>query len=182
MSLCGPTDSRMALIQLLLPLLRKSESPRVLSVLSGGVHSSLDSKIWKSDPELKTSFTLKNAADAAGFYNDLALDHFARDPANKNIEFVHSAPGFVSTGWGKDMPWYVRGLLAPLKMLAMKKEDAAEYLCVPLLSPDLQTKKGLVIMGVKATNATVTGGHTDEAREAIWKHTVEVFARGGISA
>lgn len=55
---------RIAFIQLLLPLLRASPSGRVLSVLSAGVHSTYAH--YEADPELKTHFSLKNAADAAG--------------------------------------------------------------------------------------------------------------------
>ncbi len=89
--------SRMAFIYALLPLLRQAQSPRVLSVLSGGVHSPYAE--WRSDPELKTHYSLKNAADAAGFYNDLALDALARAPEDSKIAFIHAAPGFVNTNW-----------------------------------------------------------------------------------
>lgn len=68
--------SRMALTDALLPALRNGRSPRVLSVLSGGVHSVYEG--YKTDFELKTSYSLKNAADAAGFYNDLCLDAFSK--------------------------------------------------------------------------------------------------------
>ncbi len=84
---------RFAFIDNLLPLLRKSESsPKVMSVLSGGVHAAYTE--YKADPELKVNFSLKNAADAAGFYNDLALDKFSELPENKAITFIHAAPGF----------------------------------------------------------------------------------------
>ena len=43
---------------------------------------------------------------AAGFYNDLGLDSFARQPENKNVTFIHAAPGFVNTNWGTELPWY----------------------------------------------------------------------------
>lgn len=169
----------MALVQLLLPLLRNSTSPRVLSVLSAGVHSPYSN--WNTDPELKTSYSLKNAADAAGFYNDLALDHFARDPLNSNVLFIHEAPGIVSTNIGSDLPYLARKLSQGLlKVFGMSKEDAAEYLCMPLLTPDEKAGKGLLLLGPKNAAAKVTKAHTDEAMEAVWKSTVEVWRRGGI--
>jgi hypothetical protein len=42
---------------------------------------------------LERTYSIKNAADAAGFYNDLALDSLSRE--NPSISFQHAAPGFV---------------------------------------------------------------------------------------
>ena len=96
---------RMALISELLPALRAAPEARVISVLSGGVHSAFPA--FATDPELKHSYSIKAAADAAGFYNDLGLDAFAVQSTNANIAFVHAAPGFVQTSWGTEMPWYL---------------------------------------------------------------------------
>ncbi len=52
-------------------MLRQAPDPRVMSVLSGGVHGPYSS--LKSDIALETTYSLKNAADAAGFYNDLMV-------------------------------------------------------------------------------------------------------------
>lgn len=85
---------RFAYIQFLLPLLRKStNSAKVLTVLSGGVHSPYPH--YTTDPMLKTNYSLANAANAAGFYNDLMVDKLSEDTENSNITFIHSAPGFV---------------------------------------------------------------------------------------
>jgi hypothetical protein len=54
-----------------------------------GVHSPYHH--MRDDPELKENYSLKHAADAAGFYNDLMLDAFARE--NQEVCFLHSAPG-----------------------------------------------------------------------------------------
>ena len=48
----------------------------MISVLSAGVHGVYGH--LKDDPALKTHFSLKSAADAAGFYNDLALASFSQ--------------------------------------------------------------------------------------------------------
>jgi NAD(P)-dependent dehydrogenase (short-subunit alcohol dehydrogenase family) len=89
---------RFAYILFLLPLLRKSTAPpKVLSVLSGGVHSPYAQ--YATDPMLKTNYSLGNAANAAGFYNDLAVDTLSKQPENSNITFIHSAPGFVRYCW-----------------------------------------------------------------------------------
>jgi len=76
---------RMAFLKYLLPALSQSSSSqsgesenhegrggggsRVLSVLSGGIHSAYEEMF--NDPELKENYSLKNAADSAGYYNDL---------------------------------------------------------------------------------------------------------------
>ena len=47
-----------------------------MSILSAGVHSPYAK--YAEDPELSQgSYSIKNAADAGGFYNDIFLDVFA---------------------------------------------------------------------------------------------------------
>lgn len=88
----------MAMVSELLPHLRLAQAPRVVSVLSGGVHASFNG--FEDDPELKLgSYSIANAANAAGFYNDLGLDWLAVQPGNNHVAFVHAAPGFVNTNW-----------------------------------------------------------------------------------
>jgi NAD(P)-dependent dehydrogenase (short-subunit alcohol dehydrogenase family) len=83
--------SRMAFIQSLLPALRKGGDARVLSVLSAGIHGAFEG--YNTDFTLERTYSIKNAADAAGFYNDLAMDSLSRE--NPTISFQHAAPGFV---------------------------------------------------------------------------------------
>ena len=83
--------SRMAFIESLLPALRNSGDARVLSVLSAGIHGAYEG--YNSDFTLERTYSIKNAADAAGFYNDLALDALSRE--NPSVSFQHAAPGFV---------------------------------------------------------------------------------------
>jgi NAD(P)-dependent dehydrogenase (short-subunit alcohol dehydrogenase family) len=85
---------RFAYITFLLPLLRKStHHPKVLSVLSGGVHTPYAE--YASDPMLKKNYSISNAANAAGFYNDLAVEKFSEQAENSKVGFVHAGPGFV---------------------------------------------------------------------------------------
>ena len=83
--------SRVAFIEALLPALRSSADARVLSVLSAGIHGAFEG--YNSDFTLEKTYSIKNAADAAGFYNDLALDSLSRE--NPSVSFQHAAPGFV---------------------------------------------------------------------------------------
>lgn len=90
---------------------------RVMSILSGGVHKPYT---IKSDLALERNYSVPNAADAAGFYNDLALDRFSREDGWNGVSFIHAAPGFVSTTWGKDFPFYLRG---PLRLAQQVRAD-----------------------------------------------------------
>ena len=67
---------RMAFVKSFLPGLRSAgPDARVISVLSGGVHSAYAE--YSNDFELTDNYSIKNAADAAGFYTDLGLDALA---------------------------------------------------------------------------------------------------------
>ncbi|OQR88572.1 FabG domain-containing protein, partial [Thraustotheca clavata] len=154
--------SRMAFIQEFLPLLRAStNSPRVLSVLSGGKHSSFP--LYQQDPELKENYSLSNAATAAGFYNDLMLDSYSTDPENNTIAFAHSAPGIVNTDWGNKFPFFINLLFTPLKLFAKTPADCAELMSDFLLNPSVLP--GFYVFDQYGQPATTTQLHTIEAKD-----------------
>jgi len=162
--------SRVAFIESLIPELEQAEG-RVLSVFSAGVHSAFAG--YREDPNLERSFSLKNAADSCGFYNDLALDQLSRE--HPQLTFIHSAPGFVKTNWGSDLPWVLRGLVRTMQLFAKSPDDCAEFMCAPLLDPDL--KPGFHLFNEHAGPASPTSMHTDEAREFVTKFTREVLSK-----
>jgi NAD(P)-dependent dehydrogenase (short-subunit alcohol dehydrogenase family) len=176
--------SRMGFIHQLLPQLKKSPSPRVLSVLAAGMHPPYAH--WKDDTELKTHYSLKNAADAGCFYNDLALDALAKK--EDKILFAHANPGFVDTRVSRNMVaplrWIVNGLAA---VFATSPKDAAEYLGQPLLKSDEDVaklraeEKGAFLMGPSGQKVGKTSLHDDEKANFIWNHAVEVIKRCGVS-
>lgn len=170
--------SRIAVLSGFLPSLKQSQSPRVLSILSAGIHSPYAE--YKTDFTLQEHYSLKNCADAAGFYNDLALDYFARE--NPNLTLIHAAPGVVATSWGSEFPAPVRWLTRLFQKFATPAEDAAEFLSLRLLQPDDKRVKGLVLQGAGGQVVGKTKLHTDEAVETVWKQTVEVFKRCGVDA
>lgn len=173
--------SRMAFIAGTLPLLRavlaSSQPARVLSVLSAGVHAPYAHVLH--DPELKQHYSLKNAANAAGFYNDLCLDALARDAANGRISFIHAAPGFVNTRWGSELPWLGRAMVRLLQPLGRSPEDCAEAMCDPLLRPD--AAPGLMLMNENAEPLPLCKGHTEDVRQFVWAHTQDVLRRNGVA-
>lgn len=181
--------SRMAMIQGLLPGLRKSSNhPVVLSVLSGGVHSVY--KHYRQDPTMTKHYSVVNAANAAGFYNDLCLDHYALDSKNANVTFVHSSPGFVNTNWGTELGVVMRCMVRALQPLGRKASDAAEYLLGPSVmalqqldqvEPLIKTKVegGVYIYGENGQPKSLTAEHSASARDFIWLHTKEVLQKVG---
>mmetsp|Transcript_53107 Transcript_53107/g.99508 ORF Transcript_53107/g.99508 Transcript_53107/m.99508 type:complete len:294 (-) Transcript_53107:27-908(-) len=160
--------SRMALIQHFLPYLTAS-SGRVLTVLSAGVHAPYTG--YASDVALKQSYSLKNAADAAGFYTDVGLSMYAEE--NPEVSFIHTCPGFVASSWGTEMPTLLRVPIRLLQSLFGKSsEDCAEFMCAPLFDTDLGP--GFHLRGEFAELASVADT-TEEAKPLVWKHTQEVL-------
>lgn len=187
--------SRMGMIQSLLPALTKSDMPAVVvSVLSGGVHSVYQK--YQDDPTLKQTYSIKNAADAAGYYNDLGLDQFALD--HSEIKFVHAAPGFVNTNWGSEFHPILRGIVRFMQPFGKSAADCAEMLMgatvlaveagesLPELpkrneNDDPSSEGGVYIIGQHGKTAALTKDHSPGARASIWKHTKEVLRKAGIA-
>ena len=89
--------SRALLASALAPAMKASPDPRVLTVLSAGVHGPY--KHYANDPELSRGhYSIKNAADSTGCYNDVLVDQLSAE--NPTISYLHAAPGFVATSWG----------------------------------------------------------------------------------
>jgi NAD(P)-dependent dehydrogenase (short-subunit alcohol dehydrogenase family) len=168
--------SRAAFAKGLLPALSLSPSPRVLSVLSAGVHHPY--KNYLADPELSLgSYSTKNAADAAGFYNDIFLDQLARD--YRDITFVHAAPGLVSTRWGVEMPAIIRWAVRVLQFcVGRPKEHAAEYLMRGFLNPELRGDGRLVLLDQYGLMTPKVTDLHEAARAPVSAHINAVLAAG----
>lgn len=165
--------SRVAFALALLPELRAGDQPVVLSVLSGGVHGAYGHAA--DDFELRRNYGLKNAADAAGFYNDAAWASLAAEKGNENVTFVHAAPGFINTAWGTQLPTPVRAMVRCLQaVLASPAADCAEFLVAPLLRGG--GGGGFRLQGPTGEPASVTPQH-EAAREGIWAKTQEALLR-----
>ncbi len=157
---------------------------RAISILSGGVHNSSYHNL--DDLDLKKNFTLVNAANAAGFYNDLAADQLSRDSdflkaarsdPTRGISFIHAAPGFVQSTWGKDFPWYLQGALRFVQRWGKSTETCATLMIDNGLVDPIRRGQGYLIMSEMGAVAKVTDLHTDLYREAVWKHTNELIDR-----
>ncbi|KAG4423333.1 hypothetical protein IFR04_003567 [Cadophora malorum] len=84
--------SRLRFIYNLLPLLKASPLPRVITILAGGQESAIDI----NDLEVKNNFTFIKAAENGTTQTTLALEELAK--SNPTITFIHKYPGFVNSG------------------------------------------------------------------------------------
>ena len=158
-----------------------------MSILSGGVHSPFQG--YKTDPELKDTYSIKNAADMAGYYNDLFFDALAKRSNNGSINFIHSCPGFVNSNWGTEMPWYLKGVIRCMQPLGKSTSECAEFMVDPVLRSATGQEMidrpngdfdGVFIMHEDATASKLTKAHTEDAVSSVWKTTAEVLRRAGL--
>ena len=104
----------MRFISNLLPLLSKSSSPRVVSILAAG----REATIVTSDFELSSpdNYSLVNATNHTATLTTLAMDELSKE--NPKVTFIHKYPGIVKTGLLGKMfddwkgAWKILGVLA----------------------------------------------------------------------
>ncbi|GKT42604.1 oxidoreductase lepF [Colletotrichum spaethianum] len=82
----------------LLPLLRASPAPRVLTVLAGSMLSSKGVLFDDLNLEKPGNFGGMRTQTHMGVMNTLFLDRLAAEPGNDKVTFVHNWPGAVDTG------------------------------------------------------------------------------------
>jgi len=195
----------MLFTQNLLPLLNaagsSNELARVVSVLAAG----REGKLVESDLDLKTNYSLSNAAGHAVTMTDLAMEHLAHE--NPDVGFVHTYPSGVRTGIGNALPaplrlgmqaMYILG--APLMVPLEQSGERNLFHSTSLMYPPAHNKVGAPLPeggkvskdseGGEGTNGAyllnwngeATGkeallkGYRDRGfPKTIWEHTVEVF-------
>ena len=144
---------------------------RVLSVLSAGVHSRYSK--FETDFDLSQgSYTLSNAANAAGLYNDAGFETLAS--LNPTWTVAHAAPGFVNTSWGTEMPWYLRGLVRMMQPLGRDLETCGEILTKALLEIK---EPGFHRMDQNGKPVTDKNLYSNEERESIWRKTLDLLPK-----
>ena len=166
--------SRHAFVRGLLPQLKAAESGRVLSVLSAGVHSSW--RGWETDPELsRGGYSIANAADTAGFYNDIFLDSLA--DRETDVSFMHQTPGVVNTRWGTEFPAPLRFMTRCLMpIFATNPKKYAEFTFAALTDPARTT--GLHLLDAKGqAGAKLTALHA-AAKDKIFQHLNAILDSG----
>lgn len=194
--------SRVLFVLHLMPLLSRAEAPKVVSVLGGGLER--ESSINLNDLDLKNpeNFSMLKAQPQYLTMNTVALDKMASE--NPNVTFIHSWPGWVSTGnvWRGVDPnstfwnWFVWLFLEPLinligfshevsgqKHLFQSTSAAFGGCGVPWQGkPGVNTvgkhENGLFLVNYKCDctpNAKVMHTLREKARGQVWEHTQEVL-------
>lgn len=164
--------SRIYLAKMLAPSLKPGG--RILSVLSAGVHSRYDQ--FQEDFLLEDNYSIKNAADAAGFYNDAGFEQLAIN--NPALIVAHAVPGFVNTNWGTEFPWYLRGVVRLLQNFGRSSDDCGTYLSDGLLKlPTQSPESGGNFYLLDQNGKIIQGGmkHSAEERDIIWSKTLETL-------
>lgn len=164
--------SRFAFAYYLNDLLQKSVDPRFVTVLSAGVHKPYQHFI--EDPFLESNYSMKNMADAAGLYNDLGIAALSK--RHSQISYIHIAPGFVSTNWGQDLPFYMKPLLSLGKQFAKSKEDCAEFLCQTIFNP-IYKAPGYYLLDEFGQPTKPTDYQHPDNIEVFWKHTEDYLKK-----
>ena len=141
-----------------------------LFVLSGGVHSAYTEGLRDGDWGLKNSYSLGNAANAAGFYTDLAIEQLSEK--FPKVRFVHAAPGFVASNWGEDLVLPIRWLIRGLQAVAGTSIEK----CADKLSPVVFEAKepGWFLSSQNGQLVDPLPEQKDEQiRKLVWDHTLK---------
>lgn len=192
--------SRVLFIRHLLPLLEAAESPRVVSVLGGGMESRA---VDVDDLGLKKpgNFGAMKAQLQYISMNTMAMEKLASE--NPDVTFIHSWPGWVNTGnvkRGRDpnsiLSWVIWIFLEPLIALFSfnDEESAQRHLFIstsaafggrgvpwngkPGVTSLEKKASGLFLVNYKCDctlNAKVLPQLREKAQGKIWEHTLEVL-------
>ncbi|TVY93321.1 Oxidoreductase [Lachnellula willkommii] len=180
--------SRMRAVQLMLPLLNKAESPRIVSVLAGGMEGPLkEADLDLRDPP---NWSFWNSSVHSATMGTLALERFARQ--NPHLSLVHWFPGPVDTpGLAKARKF---GMSPPTQMSPEESGERAVFLAtsaqyaiqggvVPIqegLEAAKRSGGGVFLVGPQGESTDnehlLSGMRKRGVDEAVWSFTETVFA------
>ncbi|KAI1369830.1 short-chain dehydrogenase/reductase [Xylaria arbuscula] len=190
--------SRIRLAHTLLPLLNKSQSPRVVSVLAGGQEGSVDEDLGLENPG---NFSTSSASYHSCTMNTLMSERLASE--NPRVSFIHAFPGMVNTPLFNHLSSGIKGTLlsytiAPVaKLFGRSVSDAGHWGLFIATSARYSVDDGVVplTMGIGKAGRTKGGiflvnekGETIDNEKVlgpfrkrgvdkkIWTHTQQVFA------
>lgn len=192
--------SRTRITQLLLPLLNKSRSPRVVNILAGGK----EGPIHEDDLSLDNpkNFSVSSSNFHSTTMLTLSMEHFASE--YPRVSFAHQFPGLVATPLFYRISGGVRGvflryLVAPVvKLFARDIDEAGKRGLFTATSARYSVDDGVVPLtgglqkagrskgGVFLVNENGDSVNNEKVLESyrkrgidkrIWAHTQEVFSR-----
>jgi hypothetical protein len=180
----------MRLVYNLLPLLRQSLNPRVLSVLNGG----REGPIAEDNLDLQGDWSILRVGNHTTTMTSLAFDHLAAE--NSNIAFLHAFPGIVKTDMisrltapesksvgsvGRLAVATFRGISSVvLAAVGMNVQDCGDRQAY-LLTNTNEFGPGAWRVNAaseKISAAGVLKGYRERSTaEQVWKHTLNVSSR-----
>lgn len=158
----------------LAPLLEKAsaegEDARVLSVLAAGYGGPVDLNDLGLKQALQAPLWKMGGIRAmmVTYTDTYILELAQRFP---NISFTHVFPGFVASGFGREMPLPMRWLGAAMQVFARSGDDCGEYMMYALLDP--AAKSGAHFKGDTAEAVSASPDAVGTTRVALWKHLEE---------
>ena len=162
---------RFAWAHTLMPLLLKSDDPRIISILSAGQHTPHAS--WRDDFETRRC-GMAQRTFAAGWYTDCACSALAR--AHERLTAIHIYPGMVSTNWWMEMPPGLKCLVkAMLRATGKPLRDAGEWLAYSLLAPDCAA--GCFLRNEFSGPEKATKLCDDATCDGVWAKSVQIFEK-----
>lgn len=177
--------ARIRLVCNLMPLLRQSPRPRVLSILNGGREKAL----IEQDIGLERRWSPISVINHTTTMTSLAFEHLAK--TNSRFTFLHSYPGLVKTDIfarltppeSSGMVWritlaLIRGLVAMLMLCVGMPVDECGERQAFLLTTDRYGPGAWRIDS--SSELASTSGVLERYRqgtwsERIWEHTMRVF-------
>ncbi|KAM0136208.1 hypothetical protein ACHAO1_004685 [Botrytis cinerea] len=185
--------TRMRLLTNLLPLLRSSSRPRVLSVLNAGQELKMqDEDIGLLNPE---NFGPRVAINHTTTMMTLALEYLSQNDANMNITFIHSFPGLVASDnfsrlTAPDSFGLLGKILVPLigtlfsviqKIFGISTADCGARQAFLLTSDRLENGKTWRVDDksevITSSNDALEYYREKGWREKVFTHTLEVFEK-----
>jgi NAD(P)-dependent dehydrogenase (short-subunit alcohol dehydrogenase family) len=180
----------------LLPLLNAASSPRVISVLAGG----LEGPVFPEDLAFKDpkTYTLNKVNGATSSYITLTFEQLQQQ--NPKVSFIHAFPGLVKTNLFKTehfsplVKFFINWIFIPLtgRFLFISPEESGERFLYVASSPQFGAQgsddslatgsSGQKGSGAYTLNEKAEAVHNDKAlvplREAglntkIWEHTMD---------
>jgi hypothetical protein len=184
--------SRLLFTYSLIPLLQKSASPRVVTVLAGGQ----EAKIATDDLSLSqpSNYSFGASANHSGTMTTLAFDVLAA--SNPSISFIHIFPGLVKTdllkgllGSGKGflgtLAWVVGFVVLPIvRAFSTSLDEAGEREMFVATSERFavgEAKGGFWRLDWDAEEATTVPILETYRKEGmsqkVWDHTLKMFQK-----
>ncbi|GMF14742.1 unnamed protein product [Phytophthora lilii] len=156
------------LVHDLLPNLNRP-GVRVLCVLAAG-QANIAPNLH--DLDLTQSYSMNGIAHPTVLYLDLMTQALSQHAPNAT--FMHIEPGFVNTNLTESTWWYIR---LPMKLAAFLFTGSPEQNAKSLMQAFTKEEysSGWKLLNKRAEEVPNTKFHTEDLKEVVWKHTLQII-------